>query len=72
PEDDVQTALATLKQARVRRLPVVGPDGSVVGILSVNDILLAAGPGKAVGNEEVFETLQAICAHSLVPDVVAA
>ena len=72
PEDDVQTALATLKQARVRRLPVVGPDGSVVGILSVNDILLAAGPGKAVGNEEVVETLQAICAHSLVPDVVAA
>jgi CBS domain-containing protein len=73
PEDDVKAALAAMKEARVRRLPVVGFGGTVMGILSMNDILLAAGTGKAVGNEEVVETLQAICGHHHpVPHVVAA
>ena len=73
PEDDVQSALATMKQARVRRLPVVGFGGTVLGILSMNDILLAAGAGKEVGSEDVVATLQAICAHHHpVPHVVAA
>ena len=73
PEDDVQTALATMKQACVRRLPVVGFGGTVLGILSMNDILLAAGAGKEVGSEDVVATLQAICAHHHpAPHVVAA
>jgi CBS domain-containing protein len=73
PEDDVQTALATIRQARVRRLPVVGFAGTVLGILSMNDILLAAGAGKEVGSEDVVQTLQAICGHHHpVPHVVAA
>jgi CBS domain-containing protein len=72
PEDDVQAVLATMKQARVRRLPVVGFGGMVLGILSMNDILLAAGAGK-VASEAVVSTLQAICAHHHpVPHVVAA
>jgi CBS domain-containing protein len=73
PEDDVTAALATMKQVRVRRLPVVGFGDTVIGMLSINDILLAAGTGKAVGNEEVVETLQAICAHHHpVPHLIAA
>jgi CBS domain-containing protein len=73
PEDDVQSALATMKQERVRRLPVLGFGNTVLGILSMNDILLAAGAGKEVGSEEVVQTLQAICAHHHpVPHVVAA
>lgn len=73
PEDDVHAALATMKQARVRRLPVVGFGGTVLGILSINDVLLAGGAGKAVANEDVVETLQAICAHHHpVPHVIAA
>jgi CBS domain-containing protein len=72
-EDDIQAALGTMRLARVRRLPVVGFAGTVMGILSMNDILLAAGTGKDVGNEEVVETLQAICAHHHpVPHVIAA
>ena len=63
PEDDVHKAFATLKQARVRRLPVVGFGGSLLGIVSMNDLLLAAGTNSAVRNEEVVATLQAICAH---------
>jgi CBS domain-containing protein len=73
PEDDVQAALATMRHARVRRLPVVGFGGTVLGILSMNDILLAAGAGKGVASEDVVATLQAICAHHHpVPHVVAA
>jgi CBS domain-containing protein len=73
PEDDVPAALAAMRQARVRRLPVVGFGSTVLGILSMNDILLAAGAGKAVGSEDVVQTLQAICAHHHpVPHVVAA
>lgn len=63
PDDDVQAALATMKEHRVRRLPVQGFGGSVIGMVSMNDILLAAGPRKTVRADEVVGTLQAICAH---------
>lgn len=63
PDDDVHAALATMRQYHVRRLPVEGFGGTVAGIVSMNDILLAAGPRKAVRNDEVVDTLQAICAH---------
>jgi len=62
PDDDVQTALATMKQHHVRRLPVEGFGGAVAGIISMNDILLAAGK-KGVGNADIIDTFQAICAH---------
>ena len=73
PDEDIHEALAKMKQARVRRLPVVGFGRTVVGILSMNDIVLTAGSNKAVRNQEVIETLQAICGHHHpVPHVVAA
>lgn len=72
PDDDVQSALAVMKQHHVRRLPVEGFGGTVAGIISMNDILLAAGK-KGVGNADIIETLQAICAHHHpVPHVTAA
>lgn len=63
PGDDVHAALATMKQHHIRRLPVEGADRTVAGIVSMNDILLAAGPSKAVRNDDVVDTFQAICAH---------
>ena len=63
PDDDVQAALETMKQHRVRRLPVAGFGGVVMGIVSMNDIVRAAGPRKPVRDGEVVSTLQAICAH---------
>jgi CBS domain-containing protein len=72
PDDDVQTALATMKQHHVRRLAVEGFGGTVAGIVSMNDILLAAGK-KGVGNAEIVDTFQAICAHHHpTPHVTAA
>ena len=72
PDDDVETALATMKQHHVRRLPVEGFGGTVAGIVSMNDILLAAGK-MDVGNADIVETFQAICAHRHpIPHVTAA
>jgi CBS domain-containing protein len=73
PEDDVHAALATMKERRIRRLPVAGFGGSVLGIVSMNDILLAAGPDQGVRADKVVDTFQAICAHHRpVPHVTAA
>ena len=73
PDDDVRTALDTMKQHRVRRLPVEGFGGTVAGIISMNDILLAVGPRKAARNDEVVNTLQSICTHHHpTPHVTAA
>ena len=63
PDDDVQTALETMKRHCVRRLPVEGFGGTVMGIVSMNDIVLTSGPRKPVRDAEVVDTLQAICAH---------
>ena len=72
PDDDVETALATMKQHHVRRLPVEGFGGTVAGIVSMNDILLAAGK-MDVGNADIVETFHAICAHRHpIPHVTAA
>jgi CBS domain-containing protein len=71
PTDDVHVALGTMKERRVRRLPVVA-DGSLVGIISLNDVALVAGAGKPVQDEEIVDTFKAICAHRSVPATVAA
>ena len=47
PEYNVQTALMSMKNARVRRLPVVGFGNTVVGVLSLNDILRTATTSKS-------------------------
>jgi CBS domain-containing protein len=67
PDDDIQTALITMSRERLHRLPVVNRERGLVGILSINDLLLHAekGLGKRPGisYEDVVQTLQAICTH---------
>jgi CBS domain-containing protein len=73
PEDDLHAALATMKEAKVRRLPVVGFGNALLGIVSMNDIVRAAGPEKPVTSDDVLDALQAICAHHHpAPHVIAA
>jgi CBS domain-containing protein len=71
PDDDVHVALDTMAMQRVRRVPVT-QDGALVGIISMNDLVLAAGADKAVRNDEVVGTLKAICAHHAAPAAAAA
>lgn len=63
PEDDVEAVLETMRQRAVRRLPVEGFGRTIVGIVSMNDIVLAVGGKKAVRGAVVVDTLQSICAH---------
>lgn len=72
PEDDVHAAMEQMKLARVRRLPVVGFGDTLLGILSLDDIVLAAGPDRPVRSEEVVGVLQAICGrHHRAPQAAA-
>ena len=63
PEDDVEAVLALMKEHSIRRVPVEGFGGTVIGIVSMNDMVRAVGANKAVRGAAVVDTLQSICAH---------
>lgn len=65
-EDDVQDALTTMQRQQIRRIPVVGSDGKIEGILSISDVVLAATTEtrwqkQGVSNAEAISTLKGIC-----------
>jgi CBS domain-containing protein len=75
PEDDVQKALQVMQEHKVRRLPVVSSNGELQGMLSMNDIVLAAEKetGKkplAIPYADVVNTYKAICAHPVPTEQV--
>ena len=65
--DDVHAALHLLGASRVRRMPVLNDRDELVGIIGINDLILAARPmdGRKpeLNDEEVIETMRRICAH---------
>lgn len=67
PDEDVQHALQTMREHKIRRLPVLNPEGELEGILSMNDIVLHAksrnGKKPPIEFAEVVKTYQAICEH---------
>lgn len=68
PDDDVELALQTMKEHKIRRVPVVNEEEELVGILSMNDIVLKAkgSDGNAqIDYADVVETYQSICQHPL-------
>jgi len=61
--DDVHCALKTLRAAKIRRLPVIDPEGALVGVLSIDDIVLKARGhviGKDVSYKDVEDTYKAL------------
>jgi len=64
--DDVHVALKTMKEQRVRRLPVLDGQERLAGIISMNDLVMRAEcrARAAVSGEEFLETLKSICASS--------
>lgn len=73
PADDVRKALKTMQEHKVRRLPVVAPDGTLEGIFSINDVTLNAketrgGKVPGVSFRDVVRTYKAICAHPLTAE----
>jgi CBS domain-containing protein len=65
-EDDVREALSIMKQRRVRRLPVLDAQGRLVGIISVNDLVMRADcrSGADVSGQAFLDAFRAICAHT--------
>ena len=66
-DDDVRLALKTMKEKRVRRLPLIDAEGRLQGILSMNDAVLQAkenGTKKAgISYADVIKTYKALCEH---------
>ena len=70
PEDDIHSALNTMRENKVRRLPVVAADGKLQGMLSMNDVVLKvaeAGDKRApeLSYGDVVNTYKSICQHRL-------
>ena len=70
PEDDIHTALKTMQENKVRRLPVVSADRKLEGILSMNDLVLKADEAKEkrapeLSYADVVNTYKSICQHRL-------
>lgn len=65
-DDNIEAALAIMKDKKVRRLPVVDADGYLAGMLSIDDIIAHAekfGLKKALGYDLTMSTLKAVAVH---------
>jgi CBS domain-containing protein len=76
PEDDVHIALQLMKEGGVRRLPVIGNNGSLVGVISMDDLVLRAespriGTRPELTVEEVLKAYRAVD-QSRTPQIVLA
>jgi CBS domain-containing protein len=64
PDEDLHTALETMRHEQVRRVPVVDRHDRLLGIVSMNDIIRCADAKKGhrhpVAAEEIVRTLRAI------------
>lgn len=76
PDDDVHTALQAMEEGGVRRLPVIVENGTVTGVISMDDLLLRSeapriGKRPELSTEEVVRTYRAIDQRRL-PQIVLA
>jgi CBS domain-containing protein len=69
-DEDIHSALDTMRENKVRRLPVTAADGRLQGMLSMNDVMLRAketrdkkAPDVSYG--DVVSTYRSICQHRL-------
>jgi len=72
PDDDIHTALQTMKEGKVRRLPVITKNGTLVGVVSTDDVLLRAestglGPQPELSSDEVVRALRRITQRQIPP-----
>ncbi|MBI3132647.1 MAG: CBS domain-containing protein [Acidobacteria bacterium] len=68
PDDSVALAMRYMRQYQIRRIPVVDGLGNLLGLLSMNDLILQAqedlpGSPPSLPYGEVMETLKILIAH---------
>jgi CBS domain-containing protein len=66
PSDSLADAEKTMREARIRRLPVIGDEDALVGMISLADLAQEAAreraaTSQAITETEVGDTLAAIC-----------
>ena len=66
--DAVGRALRTMTAAHIRRLPVLGEGGDLVGVLSIDDIILWAVTRRGVSATALAGALRGICLHRPAED----
>lgn len=59
PYDKIKSVLKKMSEQQLKRLPVVGRNGEIVGILSISDVLRAAKKDKVL-KKRVYSTLKSI------------
>lgn len=65
-EDSVEDAEKRMREHQVRRVPVVDASGVLTGVLSLNDLALAARGGRrgnSITADRVADTLAAVSRH---------
>jgi CBS domain-containing protein len=60
PEEDIRSALTTMRLSKIRRLPVIGMDGLLKGILSMDDIVLRGVTSDAPSSPEIVAAMREI------------
>jgi CBS domain-containing protein len=76
-DEDIHTALKAMRHEKIRRLPIVNRDGTLRGILSLNDIALRAEEESGrhhpeLTYEDAMSTVKAICEHRPARQAAAA
>jgi CBS domain-containing protein len=65
PDDEITDVEEWMQANQVRRIPVVNELSEVIGIVSLNDIAIAANTrGSGISSKQVASTLSAICRKS--------
>ena len=63
PEDELASALGSMRHHRVRRLMVTDSSKKLLGILCLDDVVLHARKGVGIDADVLTGTLRAICEH---------
>ena len=68
PDDDIEHAADLMRYEQLRRIPVVGPNDELKGVISLADLVLRAGPAKgqrqpAVTADSIVQLMRGICEH---------
>jgi CBS domain-containing protein len=67
-DDEIHAALDIMRSRKVRRLPVIGGDGRVEGLLCASDLVLCArhddGRRPDLSYEDIMGTLKALNRHA--------
>lgn len=77
PDDEIHIALQGMKDGSVRRLPVIAKNGTLVGVVSIDDIMLHAEPTRLgrhaeLSSDELVRAYRAIAQRQVARGVATA